>query len=203
MMSARLRVRILVWTVGLVLASCGASAHPREGRSDTRSPRTLYPSAEGNVWSFDVDDGSGEPLLVVARVVRATGTRFEVSMGGGEAIAYEIRSDGIVRLDLDAYLLKEPVRVGAQWPSGNGRTARVVATDEAVSTPSGDLDGCVRIEERGGEPDRMVVTVYCPGVGPAFVDSRLKLDASRTEARVTATLRGWSLADRNVNPSRD
>lgn len=191
----RVRRSFLV-AAAILMASCAARTNaPKVADPTATRPSRLYPLAEGNVWSFDVDDGSGEPLLIVARVVRAAGARFEVSSGGGEPIPYEVRPDGIYRRDLDAYLLKAPIRKGATWSTGNGLSARVVAVDEAVSTPSGELEGCVRIEEAGGGEQRTIVTVYCPGVGPAYLDSRLRLDTAATEVRVTATLRGWSVAE--------
>lgn len=178
--------------LSIALAACGGSPPPTEVPDSERlAPSNLYPLAADNVCNFNADTGEETPTLVTARVVRAEGNRFEVSTGG-DPVAYEVRREGIWRPASEVWLLAAPIRDGASWPSSQGMTARVVSTSERIEVPAGTFEGCVRVEETGGEQGLHIVTVYCPAVGPVLVESSVQLGITGREQRVTARLLGCS-----------
>ncbi|MFW6050862.1 MAG: hypothetical protein ACODAU_06790 [Myxococcota bacterium] len=191
--SARRLVSCLA--AALALAGCGgAQTGPSEAAEDPLAPANLYPLAEGNVWSYNVRSAEDEPpTLEVRRVVSAEGARVEVESWGGERVVYELRPGGIYRPGFDVWLLKAPVRPGATWPSASGRTARVASVDVAVEVPAGRFTGCVRVEERGGDAELSVATIYCPGVGPVHVESGMRADLTGMRAHVVGKLLGYEL----------
>ena len=69
----------------------------------------------------------------------------------------------------DDFLLKSPLRLGAQWPILGG-TATVAAVAKTVTVPAGDFSNCVVVEENRSTPARLVRTTYAPGTGPIAVD---------------------------------
>ena len=157
-------------------------------------PRNLYPLGPGYAWSYDVDTGTGVPTLAITRVVEATGARFEVT-SGTDVIVYEVRDDGIFRPGNSTFLLKAPIRVGAEWPSTSGRISRVTSVTANVETTEGRFRGCVEVRETGGEAGREVRTVYCPNVGPVYVEAIQQLSLSSEPVRVIARLRGHQLGN--------
>jgi len=125
-------------------------------------------------------------------VIAHIGSRIEVT-SGGDPVVYELRDDGIFRPGSGTWLLKAPVREGAEWPSSGGMVARVTSTQATVETPNEAFSGCVRVEETGGEGDRYVQTVYCPGIGPVYLESRMTLTTSEVPVRVIARMLGYNL----------
>ena len=177
----------------LLLAACGPSTPgAEEPGGDPFDPHNLYPLADGHVWSYNVDTGTGEPTLAITKVISHVGARVEVT-SGGDPVVYEIRDEGIFRPGSGTWLLRAPVREGSEWPSSGGMTARVTSTQATVETPGGTFEGCVRVEESGGEGDRYVQTVYCPGIGPVYLESRMTLTTSEMPVRVIANMLGYNL----------
>lgn len=184
----------------LLVCGCGPSGPgPDHAETDRLAPHRLYPLSAGNVWSYDVDLGlEGEPpALAITRVQSVEGSRITVSSGPdqNEWVEYELRPEGIFRVASGNWLLRAPIERGAEWPSGSGRTARVTSVTESVETPAGDFTGCVKVEETGDEAGRDIMTVYCPDVGPVFVQSGMRSRLSGMTARVVARLRGYMFAD--------
>ena len=130
--------------------------------------------------------------LAQSRVSASDGHIVRVSQNGGSALRYELRPEGIYRPDQGVWLLKAPVRVGASRPSASGRTAHVVSVQDRVEVPAGRFQGCVRVEERGGGDGRRITTVYCPDVGPVWVESVVELPAAGRSVRVVARLLGYA-----------
>jgi hypothetical protein len=67
-------------------------------------------------------------------------------------------------------------------------TARVRSVNAAVKTPGGEFADCVEVEEGGGDAGRQIRTIYCPGVGPVYLESMMMVRGK--EIKVTARLRG-------------
>ena len=181
--------------LSLALCACGPGAGAETPAIDALSPHVLYPLAEGNVWSYDVDTGTGISTLAITRVVSRSGDRFEVSNNGSEPVVYEHREGGIFRPGQDAWLLPAPIEPYAEWPSAAGMSARVVNVDERVTTEAGSFEGCVKVVESGGADGRSIETIYCPGVGPVVVRSELVAELSGMTVVVEARLRGHMLAE--------
>ncbi len=181
-------MRWLSATLWLCLGCGGASTAPDEPRQDRLHPHNLYPLKQGAAWAYDVDTGDGDPVLAVTKVVSVEGNTVQVSGGNRQLRKYELRPQGIFRPDSNTWLLKAPIAMETEWASTSGRTARVTSLDAEAQTEQGTLDGCVEITESADEPGLEVTTVYCPGVGPARVESYMSVRGQ--SVRVVATLRG-------------
>jgi len=184
---------LLVFALG-----CGAaSSGPTTPTGDPFAPENLYPLAADNVWAYDVDTGLEDelPILGQTRVLSQEGERFEISNNRSETIIYERREQGIYRVQSGSWLLRAPIEVGAEWDAPLGATARVVSVTESVQTPAGDFQGCARVEESGGPSGRETATVYCPGVGPVYVEVVMESRLTRQGVRVVAQLRGHMLKE--------
>ncbi|NOY92783.1 MAG: hypothetical protein GXP55_16460 [Deltaproteobacteria bacterium] len=175
----------------LTLGGCAEPTHVESANDvDLLAPTTLYPLADGNIWTYDIDTETGLPSLGIMRVVSGDGRNFVVQQdGASRALHYEVRPDGIFRTDFDVYLLKAPIAVGAEWPAPSGRTARVTSVTERIDTPEGTLEGCVRVDEEGGDADRFISTTFCPRIGIARMQSGLRARLTGMTARVTSVLR--------------
>jgi hypothetical protein len=168
-----------------------ASAPTSKPTASELMPARLYPMAAGSAWSYDVDTGDGSaPVLAISRVIEAGGGRATVQ-GGEGASHYELRTDGIFGEERGGYLLKAPIRVGAEWPSGGGVQASVHAVGVAISTSAGQFNGCVEVLEQGSSTGAVVTTTYCPDVGPVQVISSLALSVAQKNVRIVARLRGF------------
>lgn len=164
--------------LGVLLGGCGAA--PVRGGADDPSrldPRRLFPMGAGYSWAHDNDPGGGLPRQTsVLRVTDFTGTTARLeSLANGSVRNYELREDGIFWVEGGVYVLRAPIRLGAEWPSVSGRTARVTDVDASVDVPTGHFDHCVEVREEGGESGLSVRTVYCPDVGPTVIEARQSL----------------------------
>lgn len=171
----------------IICLGCGASGSAIEQSKDNPDPRRLYPLQEGNAWSYEVDTGDNEKTLAVHRVISVDADQAEV-LTGKDVQRYRVSDEGIMRLSNSVWLLKAPIEIGAEWPSSSGMTARVSSVNARVETPAGEYKDCVEIQESGGESGKRVTTVYCPGVGPVFLESRIRLQGQ--EISVVGRLRG-------------
>ncbi len=187
-------MRTLLALIALLFVACGpATPDADEPAGDPFDPHLLYPLAEGNVWSYNVDTGDEQPTLAITRVIARVDDRVEVT-SGGDPVVYELRAEGIWRPGTETWLLRAPVREGSEWASPQGMTARVTSTQATVETPAGSFEGCVRVEESGGEDERYVQTVYCPEIGPVYLESRMQLTTTPAPIRVIARMLGYDLA---------
>jgi hypothetical protein len=61
--------------------------------------------------------------------------------------------------------------LGDRWPGSGGASVEVTKVDTKVTVEAGAFEGCVETTEtfRGDEP-RVVVTTYCPEVGPVLLE---------------------------------
>jgi hypothetical protein len=88
---------------------------------------------------------------------------------GGERITYVVTPEGIAEKDGDRigdYIIRNPVRVGAEWPVDGGR-ARIVYVDGNYRSPLvGHYEGCVLISVKRTDPTRVTQTLFAPHLGP-------------------------------------
>lgn len=180
--------------LALTLSACGGAQTRTAADDPTRlSPRRLFPLGEGYSWAYENDPGMGLPRQTsVLRVssYSAAGARVE-SLATGDARTYELRDDGLFWVDANVYLLRAPIEVGAEWPSANGRTARVTDTDVSVDVPTGHFDHCVEIREEGGDSGLAMRTVYCPDVGPTLIEAHQSLSLSASGVTATGRLQAY------------
>lgn len=187
---------LLLLAAVLLSSACGSTTpEPEVADEDRLAPRNLFPLGEGYVWNYDIDDGEMN-TLGTREVIRVMGDTVEV-MVGQSSDTYELRPQGIYHPGTSTWVLKAPIREGAEWPAQGGRTARVESTTMDIEVPAGFFEGCVRIMETGGEQGKEVQTVYCPGVGPVFLETKMQLTLTEVPARVIGRLIGCNLLDRN------
>jgi hypothetical protein len=179
--------------LALIAAACGPSAGNTRPSGPVTDPRVLYPLGEGYVWNYNVDTGTGLPTLSNIRVTEVHGETYTVAPQHGEtSTQYRVDPGGIFRPQHGVFLLKGPVRLGSEWESTQGRTARVTSVTATVQTSSGDFEDCVEVTESGGDSGLAIRTVYCPNVGPALLETTQTLTLSPRPVRVTAILLGYS-----------
>jgi hypothetical protein len=132
-----------------------------------------YPLSAGWRWAYDIEKGNQQILAIYAVVQRNGPTA--ILQAGEDRLIYGVLPDGIVRGEPVAdpgradFLLKSPLRMGAQWPILGG-TATVTAVAKTVSVPAGDYANCVVVEENRTSPARLVRTTYAPGTGPISIE---------------------------------
>ncbi len=167
----------LAWLafVGALALACG----PKTEAKGAEAPRftgvlRFYPLETGLQWSFTAHDSTapGIGLLVVTKCVSFDGHVAMLSRGP-ERSELRIESDGIVRVDSGAYLLKEPMALGDKWPGAKGATVEVTAVDKKITVDAGSYEGCVVTTEtfRGDTPG-ILTTTYCPQIGPVQLEIR-------------------------------
>ncbi len=182
--------------VTLGVAAC-AAARPT-GRPETGPPPEdagqYYPLKAGWRWAYDIEKGN-ERILAIYAVVQREGD-VATLQAGDERLVYAVSPAGIIRgepgpaVGEPDFLLKSPLRLGAQWPITGG-TATVAAVARTVTVPAGDFSNCVVIEENRSAPARLVRTTYAPGTGPIAVDLLVHDGATGTfQPALRARLRG-------------
>jgi len=197
-MSQHLPALLLALSLGV---GCGGAAANAPTPRDPLTPLTLFPLQAGSVWTYDVDTGVGLPTLGVRRVVAATETRAVIQNDAGERTEYELRAEGIYEPAREAWILRAPIREGAEWPSGSGRVATIVSVEERVETPhAGTFEGCVRVEESGDAAGREMITIYCPDVGPVVVEVSLTTRLTHRREGSRGVLRLFALVESPASP---
>ncbi|MGB0680421.1 MAG: hypothetical protein ACPGUV_12230 [Polyangiales bacterium] len=174
-----------------VVLGCGGV---QRGQSVPLDARALYPLAQGNSWSYDVDTGDKLPTLAMLQVRQRQGTEAEVRASAGNPLHYRVGAQGIWRIDKNAYLLKNPIRTGATWASGPDMQAKVEAMGLSVDTPAGRFQDCVEVHEQA-RSGQQIRTTYCPGVGPVRIDSTLHLPSAGRPVRAVGLLRAYRVQD--------
>ncbi|HJL18609.1 MAG TPA: hypothetical protein RMH99_23310, partial [Sandaracinaceae bacterium LLY-WYZ-13_1] len=157
---------------------------------------------EGAQWVYDVDTGGPEPpTLGIFEVVEVEGDQRTIAnnrgmnrhgqVRHGEPVTYEIADAGIRHAPSGAWVLRAPIAEGAEWEGMGGRTARVSDADATVEVFAGTYEHCVEITESGGADGRTVRTVYCPGIGPVEIESRMETELTMRSVVTHARLRSY------------
>lgn len=172
--------------VASALTGCKGGPGAAEPSAARHSPLRLMPLAEGNVWTYDAYDQDGHgPTIAGIQVTRGTASEFTVAslFAANSRETYQVRPEGIYLPDTGAWLLRDPVVVGERWPTRNERQAEVVDTNVRVTTPRGTFEGCVQVNEDGGELEIHVETIYCTDIG--VVVTRSSMTSNMTGLTVT------------------
>ena len=134
------------------------------GASSGSPIERFFPLVDGHVYQYVTSGETGEQGVIVARVRRASAQQGELWLPSGVK-RFSYGPDGVA-LEGRAFVLREPLAVGASWPGEHGGTARVVAAPVSAEVPAGRFDGCVQIlEERLGDRPVRYLSTFCPGVG--------------------------------------
>ncbi len=168
------------------LAACGAGAgSPTEppawlaassGKTSFSSGTPLerfFPLIDGMIYHYLTENEMGEPGLLIARAGRTSNSGGQLLFPTGSR-RFEYAADGItVTVDgSPAYVLKQPLAIGATWRGEHGGTTRVLSTTATVDVPQGHYDGCVQtLEERGGDRPVKYATTFCPAVGVVLLEA--------------------------------
>lgn len=195
-MSSRALVPLLALALALALACARA---PAPARPPAPVP-DYFPLAVGNEWVY-VDESPALPAGArgaerrVRILERTADGYFRDSERG------ELRSDASCVHDRLRRLLCGPVAVGTRWTSvvSTRSTERyeIAGVGEAVETPAGRFEGCVRVRahNRVGELDHVLEISYAPGVGPVRIETFAVVDGKATP-QVRAVLRSYRLGGR-------
>lgn len=158
------------------------------------SSRDYFPSTPGSTWSYQ---GAGNEFASFTREVlysSANQAQIKESNGGTvSASIYEFSEGALKRIYFqgDSYqppnllakgfksnesivILKEPLRTGNEWTTGNGQRS-IVQTDAQVQTPAGTFNNCIKVEISEKNSSALTYEYYGQGVGLAkreFVDGR-------------------------------
>jgi hypothetical protein len=161
--------RILAAALAALASGGGCATGGAPGATGPRAELTAtdyFPLQSGWKWAYDVEK-DGLNILATYAVLDRTGD-VAVVQAGDERLTYAITPEGIAQKDLDAvgdYIIKNPVRVGGEWPVGSGR-AKIASVDEKVSLePAGQFSNCLVVEVTRTDPVRLARTTYAPGVG--------------------------------------
>jgi len=176
------------------LAGCKGGAGAREPITARHQPTRLMPLAEGNVWTYDAYDQDGHgPTIAGIQVTALSEDEFVVSslFSENSRETNQIRPEGIYLPDSSSWLLRNPVVVGQRWPTRNERQAEVVNTNLRIETPRGTFEGCVQVNEDGGEMEIHVETVYCTDIGAVAMASSMTSDMTGMTVTQRAELREY------------
>lgn len=159
-----------VLAAGLVF-TCAAScvATPKvvpnvKGPADELPREEVYfPLHDGHIFQYTVQGQDGRPGFLITKVAR---TDAAATLTTGDRVTHlTVRGDGIYN-DSGYYLLKLPLRMGAQW-SGQRGVVAVVRDGQTVETGAGKFVECVVTREvtQGTVEIRTVEMTFCPNVG--------------------------------------
>jgi hypothetical protein len=179
--------------IGLVASFAGACASGgNSGASASRKNLTAadyYPLASGWKWAYDVEK-DGMNILATYVVLERNGDVAAVQ-AGDERLTYAVTAEGVAQKDdgtVGDYVIKNPLKVGAEWAVAGGR-AKIIATDQEITLdPAGKFDGCVVVEVTRTDPVRIARTTYAPEIGPVTVELQVQ-DGQRFVTSTRARLR--------------
>jgi hypothetical protein len=135
-----------------------------EGAAEELPQEEVYfPLRDGHIYQYTVQGQDGRPGFLITKVAR---TDEAATLTTGERVTrLTVRGDGIYN-DSGYYLLKLPLKVGAEW-SGQRGVVSVVRVGQSVETGAGKFVECVVTREvtQGTVEIRTVETTFCPNVG--------------------------------------
>ena len=171
------------------------------GTSGPPGPGEYFPLSVGNEWVY-LDDSPALPqarrgaLRTVRILDRSADGFFQDNERG------ELKVEGACVRDRVRRLLCQPFQVGASWTSVVSITSteryEIAATDEAVETPAGRFDCCVRVRAHNrASPttDQVLEITYAPRVGPVRIETYVVVNG-RATPQVKAYLNSYRLEAR-------
>ena len=176
---------LVIAGLGVLTACSGAPGTPTEppawlATSNSKVSYTsgtalerFFPLVDGMIYHYLTENEMGQPGLLIARAGRTGNSGGQLVFPTGSR-RFEYAPDGItVSVEgTPAYVLKQPLAVGATWRGEHGGTTRVLSTTATVDVPQGHYDGCVQtLEERGGDRPVKYATTFCPGIGVVLLEA--------------------------------
>jgi hypothetical protein len=140
----------------------------KEHASSGSPVERFFPLVDGMVYTYVTENELAEKGLLITRVYRGDATHGELRFASGSK-RFELGPAGVQLQARDgslAFVLRLPVAAGTAWRGEHGGQTKIVSVTEAIDTPAGHYDGCVRtLEERLGDAPVRYSTVFCPEVG--------------------------------------
>jgi hypothetical protein len=155
----------------------------------------------GNEWRY-VDQSPALPPA--QRGARRTVRILERTADGfyRDSQRNELRAEGTCVRDRHRQLLCLPLQPGATWSSvvsvSSIERYEIAAVHEAVETPAGRFDDCVRVRAHNrasAGTDHVLEIAYAPGVGPVRIETFVVVDGKVTP-QVKAVLQSYRLEGR-------
>ena len=175
-----LNLRLTFLLAGCLSGLACATMHKGSGGTPPPEQAAAYfPLVPGWKWAYEIERG-GEQILATYAVLQQMGDTVIVQ-AGEKRNGYAILPEGIARregLNPGDFILKTPIRAGASWPLAGG-TAKVVSVGETVTLPAGSYANCAVVEEVRTNPDRVLRTIYAPGVGPISLEYQVSNPETR------------------------
>jgi hypothetical protein len=135
-----------------------------EGPAEELPQEEVYfPLYDGHIFQYTVQGQDGRPGFLITKVAR---DEASATLTSGDRVTHlTVRGDGIYN-DSGYYLLKLPLKVGAEWSGQRGIIA-VVRAGQSVKTGAGEFVDCIVTREvtQGTVEIRTVETTFCPNVG--------------------------------------
>lgn len=172
-----MKISIAALTFALLLSPVAAA----------RTADELWPTDEGNRWTFEVRSSTGPVEEETMRVLRRSGIWSRIDGFEGDRWWSMSRSSGrlfvwnpaagtssaVFDLALDPGFVVYPRIEGA--PCLDGSSWRNIARERSFSTPIGTLAGCVLLEvvEPSCADAGYRKLVFAPGIGPVFFERRV------------------------------
>jgi hypothetical protein len=182
----------------MLVGACAVGCATAGGTSNDIKPRPnltaadYYPLAPGWKWAYDVEK-DGVNILATYAVVERNGD-VAVVQAGDDRLTYAVTPDGIAQKDglLGDYVIKNPVRVGAEWPVEGGH-AHITSVSADFKLDSGEhYLGCLVVEVTRNDPVRVTRTTFAPDLGPVLLEMQVQDGAkftTVTRARLRAVTR--------------
>ncbi len=194
-----MRPRLLLPLAALALACARPPAAPATAPGP--GPAEYYPLAVGNEWVYRDESPALPPERRGAtRTVRILERTADGYFRDGER--GELRIEGPCLVDRVRRLLCAPFTPGHRWSSvvapGSTERYEIAAVGEAVETPAGRFEGCVRVRAHnraGARVDHVLEMSYAPGVGPVRLETFAVVDGKATP-QVRAVLRSYHVEGR-------
>lgn len=199
-----MRLLLAVLLAALALA-CARPVAPTPGAPAPAlrapGPAELFPLAVGNEWTY-LDESPALPpdRRGATRTVRILERTADGYFRDGDR--GELKIEGPCVVDRVRRLLCAPIAAGNRWSSvvapGSTERYEIAAVGEAVETPAGRFEGCVRVrahDRAGARVDHVLEMSYAPGVGPVRLETFAVVDG-KAAPQVRAVLRSYRVAGR-------
>jgi hypothetical protein len=196
-----MKLRLLLLAPLVAIGCARAPATPPGAPTRAAAPATYFPLAIGNEWVY-VDQSPALPLD--RRGARRTVRILERTRDGyfRDSEKGELRADPDCLHDRLRRLLCGPLATGTSWSSvvsvSSTERYEIAAVGEAVETPAGRFDGCVRVRAHNrasATTDHVLEITYAPGVGPVRIETFVVVEGKVTP-QVRAVLQSYRLEGR-------
>lgn len=143
----------------------------------------FFPIVDGHIYSYETMSEAGDKGVLITRAARVSPRAGELR-SGTSARRFSYTEEGVLSDATGAFILKEPLAVGASWRGEHGGVTRITSIDKAALVPAGRFTGCVEtVEERRGDRPVRYATTFCPGVGVVALEAEAGAALERAELK--------------------